>query len=129
MSDGRYDTAIDELTQSVELSGGVPSTLAGLAYAYAKSGDTSQALELLEKLKSPGGLSQRGNVPALQIAYVYEGLGRTEDALDWLDQAFELHDAWLIHLNGFPRFESLREEERFQDLLRRLNLPDSSEGS
>jgi len=125
--DGRYDAAIEELTQSVELSGRVPSTLAALAYAYAKSGNTGHALDLLEQLKSHGGLSQHGHVPALQIAYVYEGLGRTEDALDWLDRAFELHDAWLIHLNSFPRFESLREEERFQDLLRRLNLPDSSE--
>jgi len=129
MSDGRYDAAIVELTLSVELSGGLPSTLAALAYAHAKSGNTGKALELLEQLKSRGGLSQPGPVPALQIAFVYEGLGRTEDALDWLDQAFELHDAWLIHLNGFPRFESLRDEERFQDLLRRLNLPDSSEGS
>jgi tetratricopeptide (TPR) repeat protein len=127
MVDGRYDTAIEELTQSVELSGGIPSTLAALAYANAKSGNTSQALELLEQLKSLGGLPQRGPAPALQIAYVYEGLGRNEDALDWLDQAFEQRDPWLIHLNGFPRFESLREEERFNDLLRRLNLPESSE--
>lgn len=127
MVDGRYETAIEELTQSVELSGGIPSTLAALAYANAKSGNTSQALELLEQLKSLGGLPQRGPAPALQIAYVYEGLGRNEDALDWLDQAFEQRDPWLIHLNGFPRFESLREEERFNDLLRRLNLPESSE--
>lgn len=127
MSDGRYDAAIEELALSVELSGGLPSTLAALAYAYAKSGNTSQSLELLEQLRSTGGPSPRGHVPALQIAYVYEGLGRTEDALDWLDQAFERHDPWLVHLNSFPRFESLREEERFQDLLRRLNLPQSSE--
>jgi TolB-like protein/tetratricopeptide (TPR) repeat protein len=127
MFNGRYDAAIEELTRSVELSGGVPSTLAALAYANAKSGNTSKALELLEQLKSLGELSQQGHVPALQIAYVYEGLGRTEDALDWLDRAFELRDGWLVHLNGFPRFESLREEERFQGLLRRMNLPKGSE--
>lgn len=125
--DGRYDTAIEQLTQSVELSGGMPSTLAALAYAHAKSGNTSQALELLEQLQSLGGQPQRGHAPALLIANVYEGLGRTEDALDWLDRAFEQRDPWLISLNSFPRFESLREEERFQDLLRRLNLPENSE--
>lgn len=126
MFDGRHDVAIEELTQSVELSGGVPPTLAALAYAHARSGNTSQALELLDQLKNHGGLSQRVHSPAFQIAYVYEGLGRTEDALDWLDMAFDLRDPWLIHLNGFPRFESLRKEERFQDLLRRLNLPASN---
>ena len=127
--DGRYDAAIEELTLSVEQSGGVPSTMAALAYAYAKSGDTIQALELLEQLKGRGELLQGGHVPALQIAYVYEGLGRTEDALDWLDRAFELRDPWLIHLNGFPRFESLRKEKRFQSLLRRLKLPEGTERS
>ena len=121
----RFDEAIEELTQSVELSGEMPSTLSALAYAYAKSGDTRQALEILDKLKRLRESSQRGHSPAFQIAYVYEGLGRTEDALDWLDQAFEERDGWLLYLNAFPRFESLRSEERFQDLLRRMNLPES----
>lgn len=119
----RFEAAIGEFSQSVELSGEMPSTLAGLGYAYAKSGSDEQALLILEKLKSFREPTQRGYAPALQIAYVYEGLGRTDDALDWLEQAFEERDGWLIYLNIFPRFESLRHEARFQDMLRRLNLP------
>jgi tetratricopeptide (TPR) repeat protein len=121
----RFEAAIDELTVAVELSGESPPILATLANTYAKSGDTGQALEVLEKLKSLRDSPQRGYSPAFQIAYVYEGLGRTEDALDWLDRAFEERDGWLIYLNVGPWFESLRSEKRFQDLLQRMSLPES----
>jgi hypothetical protein len=79
----------------------------------------------LEKLESLGSSSQRGYAPAFQIAFVHEGLGRTEEALTWLEQAFQDRDGWLIYVNTFPRFESLRGEARFQELLKRLNLPET----
>jgi adenylate cyclase len=127
MFNQRFEAAIGEFTVSVELSGEMPSMLGALAYTYAKSGDVPQALIILEKLKSLREQSPHGYSPAFQIAYVYEGLGRTEDALDWLDKAFEERDGWLVYLNVFPKFESLRSEERFQDMLRRLNLPESGQ--
>jgi hypothetical protein len=44
------------------------------------------------------------------IGYVYEGLGRIENALDWLEQAVEERDGWFVYVNSVPRFESLRDE-------------------
>ena len=128
MHQGQLDAAIEELTQSVELSAGMPPTLAMLAYAHAKSGDEARALAVLAELKGLREPSNPGYAPPLLIAYVYEGLGMTDDALDWLEQAFEERDGWLVYLNSFPRFESLRGEPRFQDILRRLDLPQNDHG-
>jgi adenylate cyclase len=120
---GRYEAAIDYLTQSVERSGHLPPSLAMLAYAYAKSGDERKALAILEELKSLREQPGPGYAPPLLIAYVYEGLGRVGDALDWLDKAVEERDGWLVYLNSFPRFESLRDEMRFKEILQHLQLP------
>ena len=123
---GRFEIAIDKFAYAVERSGRMPPTLAMLAYAYAKSGDEKNSLAILEELRSLRENPDRGYAPAFLIAYIYEGLGRTGDALDWLEQAVEERDGWLIYLNSFPRFESIRGEPRFKDILRRLQLPESS---
>ncbi len=120
---GRFEAAIDSLKFAVERSGRMPPALAALAYAYAKSGDEKPALAILDELKGLSDHPGRSYAPPLFIAYVYEGLGRVEDALDWLDKAVEERDGWLIYLNSYPRFESLRDEARFKDILQRLQLP------
>jgi adenylate cyclase len=122
---GQYESAIDYLAQSVERSGRMPPAIAMLGYAYAKSGDEKQALALLEELKSLKDQPGRGYAPPLLIAYIHEGLGRVDEALDWLDKAIEERDGWLLYLNSFPRFESLRGEARFKAIMRRLQLPES----
>jgi TolB-like protein/Tfp pilus assembly protein PilF len=122
---GRFEEAIDSLEPAVELSGRMPPALAALAYAYAKSGDERPAVAILDELKGLAGHPGRGYAPPLFIAYVYEGLGRAEDALGWLDKAVEARDGWLIYLNSYPRFESLRGEARFEDILQRVQLPQS----
>ena len=103
----------------------MPSTLAMLAYAYAKSGDETNALSILEELKNLRKSPGRGYAPPLLIAYIHEGLGRVDEALDWLELAMEERDGWLVYLNSFPRFESLRNEARFKDILSRLQLPEN----
>ncbi len=124
MLHGRLDKALEDLSEAVELSDGMPSTLAVQARVYAKSGDEENALAVLAQLHDRRESPRRGYVSPVLIAYVYEGLGRTEDALDWLETAFEEHDGWLVLLNVFPRFESLRAEPRFRDIRYRLNLPE-----
>jgi TolB-like protein/Tfp pilus assembly protein PilF len=124
MRQGNFAEAIGELTQSVERSGRMPPTLAVLAYAYAKSGDEANALAILAELEGLRGSPTRSYASPVLIAYVYAGLGKTEDAFIWLEQAFTDRDGWLVFLNAFPSFESLRDEPRFEEILRRLNLPE-----
>jgi len=123
MLNGRYQQALGELRLSVEQSGRMPPTLAVMAYAYAKSGDEASALVILAELESMRESPTRGYASPVQIASVYEGLGKTEEALNWLEQAVTERDGWLLFMNTYPRFESLRNETRFKNIMLRLGLP------
>ena len=123
MLHGRFEQAIEELDQTVEYSGGMPSTLAIQAYTHARSGDEAGALEILAELESRRESPNRGYVAPVLIAHVYEGLGKTEDAINWLEEALVERDGWLTLLNAYPRFESLRGDTRFQEILDRVGLP------
>ncbi|MFC1720344.1 FlgO family outer membrane protein [Pseudomonadota bacterium] len=124
MLNGRFEEAIEELGQSVQYSGGMASTLAIQAYAYAKSGDETAALAILAELEGRRASPNHGYVSPVLIACVYEGLGRTDKALNWLEQAITERDGWLVFVNSFPRFESLRGEPRFENILHQVGLPD-----
>jgi hypothetical protein len=50
------------------------------------------------------------------------GLGENEQAFDWLEKAYETNNSWLFQLQD-PIWDPLRDDPRFEDLLRRLNLP------
>ena len=122
---GQYEDAIEDLGRSVENSGGMPPALAMLAYAHAKSGDQATALDILAKLESRRQTPGRGYASPVLIAHVYEGLGRADDALAWLEKAVTERDGWLVILNAYPRFDSLRGEPRFKSVLREVGLPES----
>lgn len=124
MLQGRFEQAIEELGQSVEYSGGLSSTLAIQAYAHAKSGDEAMALAILSELESRRQSPGQGYASPVLIACVYEGLGRADEALNWLQQAITERDGWLVFMNSFPRFETLRGEPRFEKILLQVGLPD-----
>jgi hypothetical protein len=62
-------------------------------------------------------------VSSSTVALVYTGLGDKAHALDWLEQAYQEHDFSMVFLDVAPWFKSLRSEARFQQLLRRMQLP------
>jgi hypothetical protein len=49
--------------------------------------------------------------------------GEKELALEWLEKGFEMRDPNMPYISVPPAFDSLRDDPRFQDLLRRMNLP------
>jgi TolB-like protein/Tfp pilus assembly protein PilF len=90
-----------------------------LAYAYARAGRTPEARKLLAELHPA---AQKGEVAAAVIAIVHVGLGEKEQALDWLEKAYQAHEWHLTLINAEPVFDPLRDDPRFQDLLRRMNF-------
>jgi tetratricopeptide (TPR) repeat protein len=86
---------------------------------YAKAGDRQQALEILSGLEKQS--SQDSNV-AFNIAQIYLGLGEHDQALTWLEKAYDERSVWLIWLGVDPKFDPLRADARFQDILRRIGL-------
>ena len=73
----------------------------------------------LEGLKE---LNKRNRAGAYPIGEAYARLGDAEQALAWLEKAFEEHDSRLVALKVDPVFESLRANSKFKDLTRRVGL-------
>jgi cellulose synthase/poly-beta-1,6-N-acetylglucosamine synthase-like glycosyltransferase len=59
------------------------------------------------------------------IAEAYARMGEKEQAYAWLERAYTEQDSGMVSLGVEPIFEDMRRDPRFQDLLRRLNLPNS----
>jgi tetratricopeptide (TPR) repeat protein len=130
------DEAIEEFRKA-------PSVCeASLAHAYAISGRRTEALRILNEILAR---SRQSFVDPRNVAVIYVGLGETDQALDWLEEAYEKRNSgWLpfigvepdfLSLHGHPRFEALlkkmgvpptfdelRSDRRFDDLLRRIGF-------
>ena len=84
-----------------------------------KLGQEAEANKVLDELKSR---AKESNISSYQIALVYVGLGEKEQALQALDEALQEHSTLLAYLKMDPRFDPLRSDPRFQELLRRVGL-------
>jgi hypothetical protein len=58
----------------------------------------------------------------MDIAQTYIMAGENDKAIKWLQKCFELHDPNLPYLL-LPIFDNLREDPRFQEIARKMNLP------
>jgi len=76
-------------------------------------------LNLAQELKQ---LSTQKFVPARGLAEIYIGLGDKEQAFAWLGKAIEQRNGWLFHIKENPRYDNLRTDPRYVDLVRRMNL-------
>lgn len=121
---GMYPQAIAEFQKGVKLSGS-PLMLALLGHAYAVSGKTADARQVLNDLRelaeSPVAESRR-YVSPYTVAAIYTGLGEKDQTFKWLERAYEERDVWLMNLKVDPVFAKLRSDKRFQDLLTRAGL-------
>jgi len=113
-----YSEAIAELQKAVQLSGNSPTCVANLARADAASGKKSEALKLLSDLKKR---STANYSHGSEIATVYAALGDADQAMIWLQKAFDERFNPGVLLR--PGFDPLRSDPRFQDVVRRAGLP------
>ena len=116
----RYDEAISALQSAVNYSGGLSFTTAALGYAYARAGKRREGSKILRILEQR---SSAEYVPPFCVALVHAGLGDEDQALAWLDRAYEERSHWLVYLKAWPLFDGLRSDARFAALLGRVGLP------
>ena len=112
--------AIAHLQKSCETSHNAPTCLLGLAEGYAVVGDINEARDILARQQEITTQSYR--MPYLN-ARVQAALGEKSTALDWLETACRARAEWMPLLKMDLRFNALRSEPRFQELLRRVNYP------
>ncbi|HYO62599.1 MAG TPA: protein kinase [Pyrinomonadaceae bacterium] len=111
------EAAIGEFQEAITYKRDGPEVQAALGHAYAVAGQTARAREQLERLRGP----QQGHyVSPYFVAIVYAGLGERESALEWLQKAYEDRHPGMVLMKVDPRFDPLRPDPRFQELLRRV---------
>ena len=111
------DAAIAELRQ---VEG--PSAIGPLGYAYAVSGKKTEASQMLTEL-SPLALANSAYVSAYDLATICAGLGRKDEAFEWLNRALQEHASYLTTVKVDPIMDALRSDPRFAGLVKRLGVP------
>jgi serine/threonine protein kinase/tetratricopeptide (TPR) repeat protein len=116
---GDGEAGIASLEHAVAISPGATLFLAQLGQARAMVGDEAGARAILAQLRQ---LARDQFVSPYHFAYVHAGLGEKDEAIDWLEQAFERRSGAIYGIKGSFLFRDLHDHPRFQALLRKMNL-------
>jgi hypothetical protein len=101
------------------LSGGERRPLRDLGYGYAISGNHAEALAVVKELEKK---YEKREALAQDFAAVYAGLGEKDQAFAWLEKDFQGRSGLLAWIRWTPPFDSLRNDPRYADILRRMGL-------
>jgi hypothetical protein len=55
--------------------------------------------------------------------YGYIGVGDVDRSIEWLERAYEARHRDVTVLEQLPAVDPLRDDPRFQDIVRRMNFP------
>ena len=115
---GMYAEAIAAYQEEIKLGGESSSRQIALGAAYAQAGERERARAILKRLQA----SERYVSPG-ELAILYASLGEREQAFASLEKAYAARDLQLQFLGVEPGYDSLRADQRFADLMRRVGLP------
>lgn len=118
---GRNAEAVAEEEKAVELSNRSGIALGDLGYAYASTGSRDQAISVIKELETK--YAQKEAI-GQYLAVVYAGLGDKDKAFEWLEKDLDARNGKLAEIRWQLQFESLRDDPRFKDLLKRMNQPE-----
>lgn len=114
-----YDNAIRNLSRSAEIAGRGALFAAALGHCYGVSGHPDLARSIVHELEE---LSHERYISPYNIMIVHLGLGETELTLEWLERSLEDSNALLWYAPVEPRFDGIRNEPRFRELMAKYGL-------
>lgn len=115
---GMHREAVEEMEQAVTLSGRSTETLIGLAQAYGVASKMPAMEEIIRELQCASRY-----VSPYDVARTFACVKDKEQAFAWLEKAYEEHNPDLIELKMETSFDTIRSDPRFNNLLRRIDLP------
>jgi serine/threonine protein kinase len=68
-------------------------------------------------------LSLERYVPPYHIALIYAGFGDHDEAMNWLERGYEERDPKMVFLKVEPKWRGLRDDPRFQAMMKKIGLP------
>ena len=143
-----YDQAIRQFQHALDLEPGFPVALSMLCIAYAENGQHELALAKVQEIQEDNSLisagqvyakagrkddamriieklerrTRQGHIPATTFAFIYAALGDKEKAIAYLEKGYEERAFQMQFLKVDPRWDKLRDDPRFADLMRRVGL-------
>ena len=118
---GRKEEAVKTMEKAVELTNRQNVVLSELGYVYGETGKRAEAIAVAKELEAK---YARKEAAGHEVAAVYAGLGEKDKAFEWLEKDFQARDGRLTTFRWEIQFEPLRDDPRFKDLLKRMNLPE-----
>ncbi len=118
---GMYKEAIPLNEQWLQTDPTNQFALRDAGIAYAKAGRRDKAEEMIIRFRE---IAKTQYIATCRIASIYVALGDRDKAFEELRRAFEVRDWELYRLNADAYWVPLRDDPRFKDLLKRLNLPE-----
>jgi tetratricopeptide (TPR) repeat protein len=118
--EGRFDHAIESLEKAWKASGGSVLVRAVMSGTFALAGRHDDARAVLRELEQAQAEKYVSPVP---VAITLAALGEKDAAFARLEEGMQLHCPRAVWCNVDPRFDGLRADPRFGDLLRRIGLP------
>ena len=126
LNTARYDDAIDSFNKAMALIGRrVPRMIGWMGAAYAKQGKLNQSTKLLNELIEMRKSTNAGSVNFFTAA-IYSAMGKEDEAIQWLERAYDDHDMEIPWLISEPQFNNLHDNPKFIGLARRVGFPESS---
>jgi TolB-like protein/DNA-binding winged helix-turn-helix (wHTH) protein/Flp pilus assembly protein TadD len=116
---GKHKEGLDELQKAADLSGDSPLYMAQVGVSLGLAGKKKEALRVIRKLQD---ISGKRYVSPYGVAQIYATVNNKEQTYKWLETSYRDRAVWMSYLAVDPVFDSIRSEERFRDLLRRVGL-------
>ena len=117
---GMHGEAIASFQRAGVLTGNNPEILGLLGYGYGMASMKRESQGVLNQLNDLA--RQNRYVSSFSRATIYIGLGEADLAFKWLEQAYQERLWYMALLAVDPLFDRLREDPRFTELVRRMNL-------
>jgi tetratricopeptide (TPR) repeat protein len=115
----KYDEALEEYQVAQTIFPNWVPIVAGMGNIYGIAGQKAEAEKTLDSLHQ---MSSKKYVTPYGVALVYAGLGETDKVFEYLEKAYDDRSNWLIWLNLDPRWDSVRSDKRFIELVRKVGL-------
>ena len=121
LKQGRNAEAIAAAEKAVELSNRSSISVGDLGFVYASTKKPAEAMKLIRELEDK---YARKEAIGQYIAPIYVGLGDKDKAFEWLEKDFQARNGKLVEIRWQLQFESLRDDPRYKDLIKGMNLPE-----
>jgi serine/threonine-protein kinase len=114
----RYSEAMEHFQKALKFYGDSTNMLATFAHAATRAGKEEITQKILNQLQE---ISENMYVSAYDMASIYVGLGQSDEALNWLQKAYNEHAYLMIYLKVDPLMDPLRPKKQFKKIIQKIH--------